>query len=283
MDLTPFDTRWPAAIRSLLPEVVERDALLIWLQLYPLAVANLARQETDRADFERYYQLRGRYRLSEIADTSASFLPGHRHWPAVKAALPAEPGDDLAALIRQVARGDAAKLAIAAVLLMTLRQAGPEFLTSGYQPPAPPPKPGLWQRLTNRGPKVTMQDGNSFPIVPGQHITTGAELDKRPYHTADERCYQGMGPIPVDCRSGSCGTCWVGVLDGREQTDPVTDFEQKRMQYFGYWDNPFHDPAAERPLIRLACQTIVRGSCQIVIPTWNGVLGAARQLRRSER
>jgi ferredoxin len=92
-----------------------------------------------------------------------------------------------------------------------------------------------------------------------------------------------MGPIPVDCRSGSCGTCWVGVLDGREQTDPVTDFEQKRMQYFGYWDNPFHDPAAERPLIRLACQTIVRGSCQIVIPTWNGVLGAARQLRRSER
>jgi len=166
---------------------------------------------------------------------------------------------------------------------MTLRQAGPEFLTSGYQPPAPPPKPGLWQRLTNRGPKITMQDGNSFPIVPGQHITTGAELDKRPYHTTDERCYQGMGPIPVDCRSGSCGTCWVGVLDGREQTDPVTDFEQKRMQYFGYWDNPFHDPAAERPLIRLACQTIVRGSCQIVIPTWNGVLGAARQLRRSER
>lgn len=75
MDLTPFDTRWPAAIRSLLPVVVERDALLVWLQLYPLAVANLARRETDRADFERYYQLRGRYRLSEIADTSASFCP----------------------------------------------------------------------------------------------------------------------------------------------------------------------------------------------------------------
>jgi ferredoxin len=128
-----------------------------------------------------------------------------------------------------------------------------------------------------------MQDGNSFPILPGQHITTGAELDKRPYHTTDERCYQGMGPIPVDCRSGSCGTCWVGILEGKDQTDPVSDFEQKRMQYFGYWENPFHDPAAERPLIRLACQTIVRGSCRIIIPTWNGVLGSARQSRRLER
>jgi ferredoxin len=283
MDLTKFDTQWPAAIAAILPEAIEADALLIWLQLYPLSLFQLAKQETDRADFERYYQLRGRYRLSEIADTSSSFLPGHRHWPAVKAALPASPGDDLAALIRQIAGGDPAKLAIAAVLLMTLRQAGPAFLQSGYQPPAPPPPPGLWQRLTSRGLKVTMQDGNSFPILPGQHITTGAELDKRPYHTTDERCYQGMGPIPVDCRSGSCGTCWVGILEGKDQTDPVSDFEQKRMQYFGYWENPFHDPAAERPLIRLACQTIVRGSCRIIIPTWNGVLGSARQSRRLER
>ena len=283
MDLTKFDNQWPAAIAAILPQVVEGDALLIWLQLYPLSVFQLAEQETDRADFERYYQLRGRYRLSEIADTSSSFLPGHRHWPAVKAALPASPGDDLTTLIRQIAGGDPAKLAIAAVLLMTLRQAGPAFLQSGYQPPAPPPPPGLWQRLTNRGLKVTMQDGKSFPILPGQHITTGAELDKRPYHTTDERCYQGMGPIPVDCRSGSCGTCWVGILEGREQTDPVSDFEHKRMQYFGYWENPFHDPAADRPLIRLACQTILRGSCRIIIPTWNGVLGSARQSRRLER
>ncbi|MCX6585125.1 MAG: hypothetical protein NTX13_00910, partial [Acidobacteria bacterium] len=139
MDLTKFDNQWPAAIAAILPQVVEGDALLIWLQLYPLSVFQLAEQETDRADFERYYQLRGRYRLSEIADTSSSFLPGHRHWPAVKAALPASPGDDLTTLIRQIAGGDPAKLAIAAVLLMTLRQAGPAFLQSGYQPPAPPP------------------------------------------------------------------------------------------------------------------------------------------------
>lgn len=300
MDLRTLDSQWPKAVKSLLADVhpVDRDALLIWLQLFPLSIWRLWAEDTgERAEFERYYQLRGRYRLADVADSSHEFLYGHRYWGAVKRALVGiEAGGDLEALIRRVAGSEKMALAIAAVAVMTVRQAGTAFLTSGYEgrsdgrsaeqvmaERASDQPRSLWGKLTGAKGGLRVSMGSEwFPILPGQHITTGAELDKRPYHEKDERCYKDMGPIPVDCRSGSCGTCWVGILGGREQTDPVAEFERKRMNYFGYWENEFHDGEAERPLIRLACQTIVRGSCRIVIPSWNGVLGEARRKRRGE-
>ena len=303
MDLATFDSEWRSAIERLRPEIhaVDRDALLIWLQLYPLTVARLAAADANRAEFERYYQLRGRYLLAESADTSHQFLYSHRYWPTVKAKLGSLPeGLDLMGLIRHAAGGEKMALPMAAVGVMTLRQAGAGFLTSGYQPAvdgrtsdqilaargSDQPR-SVWGKLSGaKGAlRITMAEDKAdrwFPILTGQHITTGAELDKRPYHETDERCYKDMGPIPVDCRAGSCGTCWVGVLGGRENTEPVTEFERKRMNYFGYWENEFHEAGAERPLIRLACQTIVRGSASIVIPPWNGVLGESRQKRREE-
>src|SRR3954462_9924528 len=114
-----------------------------------------------------------------------------------------------------------------------------------------------------------------FPLVPGQHITTAAELDKRVF--IDPRCSISNGPIPVDCRSGSCGTCWVGILGGNANLAPVDSFEQKRMEYFGYWESPLHHPNNGRPLIRLACQSIANGTCAIVIPPWNGVWSKVRR------
>jgi len=69
----------------------------------------------------------------------------------------------------------------------------------------------------------------------------------------------------------------VGILGGNEKLDPVEPFERKRMEYFGYWGNPFHRSDDLRPLIRLACQCVARGSCSIVIPPWNGVWSRKRQ------
>src|SRR6266511_440255 len=34
------------------------------------------------------------------------------------------------------------------------------------------------------------------------------------------------GPIPVECRSASCGTCWVGVLGGAEKLSDVAARDQ---------------------------------------------------------
>ncbi|MGH9902472.1 MAG: 2Fe-2S iron-sulfur cluster-binding protein, partial [Pyrinomonadaceae bacterium] len=81
------------------------------------------------------------------------------------------------------------------------------------------------------------------------------------------------GPIPVQCRSASCGTCWVGVLGGAEKLTDVAAREGRQMKEFGYTDTD--EP---RPLIRLACQARGAGAVSIVIPPWNGVFG--KYLRR---
>jgi ferredoxin len=91
----------------------------------------------------------------------------------------------------------------------------------------------------------------------------------------DRRCTPGEGPIPVECRAASCGTCWVGVLGGAEKLSPVVDRdERRRMQVFGYLAS-----TEDRPLIRLACQAKAHGAVSIVIPPWNGVFATC--LRRA--
>jgi ferredoxin len=287
-----FDSAWPAALHELAPEVhsVDRDALLIWFQIHPLGLLELAA-------LEQFYQLRGAYRLADVAQTSHRFLYSHRYWRDAKRAVSATPLTGQASLLSLI-RAVTAKinapaglaLPIAAVALMTLRQAGPAFLS---EPDAPSsekrtPEQVLRDRASDaksgffakRKPRVTFDESDPagwFPIIPTQHITAAAEDDKRPYHEIDQRCYIGNGPIPVDCRSGTCGTCWVGILGGNEKLDPVEPFERQRMEYFGYWESSFHEPSEPRPVIRLACQTIANGSCSIVIPPWNGVWGKSRR------
>ena len=41
-----------------------------------------------------------------------------------------------------------------------------------------------------------------------------AATDRRDYRSTDSRCIDG--PIPIECRSGSCGSCWVGILWTRD-------------------------------------------------------------------
>ena len=76
------------------------------------------------------------------------------------------------------------------------------------------------------------------------------------------------GPIPVECRTAACGTCWIGVLGGAENLSPVDDREWRKMKEFGYLDTD--EP---KPLVRLACRAKTHGQVSIVVPPWNGVFG----------
>ena len=100
-----------------------------------------------------------------------------------------------------------------------------------------------------------------------QDMAWGAADDRtRNWREIDPR--RPEGPIPVECRSASCGTCWVGILGGAEKLSDVAAREGKKIKEFGYIDT-----TEPKPLIRLACQAKALGAVSIVIPPWNGVFG----------
>jgi ferredoxin len=100
-----------------------------------------------------------------------------------------------------------------------------------------------------------------------QDLAWGAADDRsKNWREIDPRRIEG--PIPVECRSASCGTCWVGVLGGAEKLSDVAAREGKKIKEFGYIDT-----SEPKPLIRLACQAQAYGAVSIVIPPWNGVFG----------
>src|SRR2546423_927388 len=101
-----------------------------------------------------------------------------------------------------------------------------------------------------------------------REVASGAATDKRPWHELDTRCTVNEGPIPVQCRSASCGTCWVGVLGGAEKLSETDWRERKMMPLFGYIET-----SEARPLIRLSCQAKAAGAVSVVIPPWNGYFG----------
>jgi ferredoxin len=183
-------------------------------------------------------------------------------------------------------------LGMSAVALMTLRQVGDaRFAASPGKIHLPETVRALtphqvlgrrarddWQGLLGftRGLKkrwtVTFDEARAdarFTVINGQEIATAAQTDKREYRSLDPRCTPGEGPIPVECRAASCGTCWVGVLGGAKKLSPVVPRDEgERMKVFGYADTN-----EARPLIRLACQARAFGAVSIVIPPWNGVFG----------
>ena len=62
-------------------------------------------------------------------------------------------------------------------------------------------------------------------------------------------CDEENAPVPFSCRSASCGTCRIDVLEGAELLEPPADEELDVLDIFG--DDPH-----ER---RLACQAMCRG------------------------
>ncbi len=61
-------------------------------------------------------------------------------------------------------------------------------------------------------------------------------------------CDERSAPVPFSCRSASCGTCRVDVLEGAELLDPPADDELDVLDIFG--DDP--------KKTRLACQAKVK-------------------------
>jgi len=113
-----------------------------------------------------------------------------------------------------------------------------------------------------------------FTVINQQHLTTASANDTRDY--SNELRGTTEGPIPAQCRTASCGTCWVGILGGNEHLSPVDAHEKKRMKEFGYVlsDEP-------RPVIRLACQALASGNVTLVIPPWNGFIGKRKGSRET--
>jgi len=105
----------------------------------------------------------------------------------------------------------------------------------------------------------------AFPLLAGQHLTTASANDTRDYTHGPRRFQEG--PIPAQCRSATCSTCWVGGLGGRDKVSAIDAYETRRLHEFGYIQ-----VTDERPFIRLACQTRAAGNVTIVIPPWHGLL-----------
>lgn len=287
---------------------VDREATRIWFAFYPLKLAQaLAAAETvaDRLALARKLVLMGRWGLEDRIDSSHAFLYGHRYWPQVKAAIEnhdatAPIPTQLGALITQVAEAASSTakvdrelvLGMAAIGLMTLRQVGvdafaaaPGRVTIDERTRSQSPD-AIWKARTTdnsqgifgfmRGIRkqwtVTFDEHDPsarFTAIQAQDLATAAQSDKREYRSKDPRCIPNEGPIPVECRAASCGTCWVGVLGGADKLSPVEPHEAKRMKVFGYQNLE----VGTRPVIRLACQARAEGAVSIVIPSWNGIIG----------
>ena len=302
------DAAWREAVAELSPSIheVDRTATQIWFYFFPLALLRAFEQAEDPEALARELLMQGKWLLRDQVDSSHAFLYGHRFWLEVKRAVAraaeaegAPARRSLVEAIREVARAAAAErkvddslvVGIAAVGLMTLQQVGlaefkrtPGAVLIDRRHARRTPEEILRERARDDGQGLfgflhtsdkrwtvvwdENHDDRRFRAVHMQEVASGAATDKRPWHQLDTRCTINEGPIPVQCRSASCGTCWVGVLGGAEKLTEAEWRERKMMPLFGYIET---DEA--RPLIRLSCQARATGAVSLVIPPWNGYFG----------
>lgn len=299
------EAEWQDVIKSLLPAIheVDRNAVQIWFRFYPLALEQYLEAAADPDEAKRSLAMQGDYGLDSRIDTSHYFLYGHRYWQTVKAAIEAESqvfeteNIELVEEIKQIATMIAEKLkadkslliGVTAVGFMTLAQVGLEKFKaaagevqkpSGLLKKSPDAiiasrkqddSQGLLGFLKTVNKKFSViydesKDGR-FDIMNDQEIASASANDRsQDWQAKDSRCWEG--PVPVECTSASCGTCWVGVMGGAEKLSEVARRERRAVKVFGY-----DQTDAPKPLIRLACQTKALGNVTIVIPPWNAVFG----------
>ena len=304
---------WQAAITALLRSIhdVDKNATQIWFSFYPLELFQALSESDDCEQLARELLLQGDYQLKTQIDTSHKFLYGHRYWPEVKRAIsehaaafteanPKALTDQILEVASQVAaqsRVDPSlTVGITAVGFMTVQQVGlPSFnetpgtvaIDSRHAKQSPEQilrdrakddSQGLLGFLRTVDKKWTVthdenDDAAKYKLNHAQDLAWGAEADRsRDWRALDPRRIEG--PIPVECRSASCGTCWVGVLGGAEKLSDVAAREGKQIKLFGYINT-----TEPKPLIRLACQAQAQGAVSIVIPPWNGIFGKYLQRR----
>ena len=297
---------WSAALTTLLRSIheVDRNATQIWFSFYPLGLFQALQHAQDPEKLAQQLLIQGNYQLKNQIDSSHTFLYGHRYWPEVKretekharefsdAGVPLS--DQILAAAQKAAQqakvDRSLVVGITAVAFMTARQVGleafegaagktqidrkharksPEHVLSER---AKDDSQGLlgFLRTVNKKWTVTYDendDSAKYRLNHVQDLAWGAADDRsKNWREIDPRRVEG--PIPVECRSASCGTCWVGVLGGAEKLSDVAAREGKKIKEFGYVDT-----SEPKPLIRLACQAQAMGAVSIVIPPWNGVFG----------
>lgn len=299
------DAAWTRIVAELQPAIhqVDQTATRIWFSFFPVKLHRALQESADPAATAKKLILKGRYQLAEQVDSSAEFLYGHRYWPTVKTAVAEHAATGtakpLVGQIRDVARKAAAKVNAGETLLIgitaaafgTLQQVGLEIFKQAA-------KPGRYGSQWNKSPEQVVADrakddgqgllgmfrsinksftvtyreyepGHSFKLINQQDVTMAGREYQHDYHAEDERCMPKEGPIPVECRAASCGTCWVGVLSNTGKISPPNDREIDRWRYFGYEGFT----AKEDSPIRLACQMKAQGNVSLVIPPWNGLIG----------
>lgn len=300
------EAEWLAAIDSFGRDIhpVDRNATQLWFRFYPLEFRRFIEGHPNESDLRRSLGLLGDYDLTDQIDSSHRFLFGNRFWNVVKAAIEAEAevftgqNPALSDEIRQVAQNVAEKikvdvslvLGITAVGFMTLNQVGLEKFKAasgetekptGLMAKSPDAivaerkkddSQGLFGFLRTVDKHFTVnwtdQKGSGkFSIISDEEIASASARDQsQNWRARDERCWEGV--VPVECRSASCGTCWIGVIAGEEKLSEVGRRERHRMKVFGY-----EQPDDPKPILRLACQAKAYGNATIVIPPWNGVFG----------
>ena len=302
---------WSAALTTLLRSIhdVDRNATQIWFAFYPLSLFHALERAEDPEKLAQQLLMQGKYHLRDQIDSSHTFLYGHRYWPQVKTAVQKHArefsgsgllSDQIVSVAVQVAAqakvDQSLLIGITAVAFMTIRQAGLEAFEKApgkmlidkkharkspgdvLRERAVDDSQGFLGFLKTVDKKWTVtydeNDGRAkYRLNHVQDLAWGAADDRsRNWRELDPRRIEG--PIPVECRSASCGTCWVGVLGGAEKLSDVNAREGKKIKEFGYIDT-----SEAKPLIRLACQAQALGAVSIVIPPWNGVFG--KYLKRS--
>ena len=306
------DAAWKKVVDELQPAIhpVDQRATRIWFAFFPVKLHQALALAPDPEETAKKLLLKGKYSLADQVDSSAEFMYGHRYWPEVKRAVAgyavtASSATPIADQIRDVARNVAQSVkapesllvGIVAVAFGALQQVGVDL----FRQPAAPGKYGKdWNksaekiveerakddsqgimgifRSVNKTFTVNFREqtpGCSFKILNQQDVTMAGRSYKGP--APDSRAMPGEGPIPVECRSASCGTCWVGVLSDTAKISPPNQREIDRWRYFGYEgftgekDSP----------IRLACQLRASGNMTLVIPPWNGLIGKLDEKEKS--
>lgn len=295
---------WSATLTTLLRSIheVDRNATQIWFAFYPLSLFLALEQSEDPKTLTQRLLMQGKFYLKDQIDSSHTFLYGHRYWPEVKAAVQKHAAisdnrslsDQIQSVAQQVAKAakvdESLVIGITAVAFMTIRQVGLAAFQAATgqvlinkQHARKSPSDVLRERavddsqgflsfLKTVDKKWTVtydenDDRAKYRLNNMQDLAWGAADDRtRNWRELDPRRVEG--PIPVECRSASCGTCWVGVLGGAEKLTDVAAREGKKIKEFGYVDT-----SESKPLIRLACQAQALGAVSIVIPPWNGVYG----------
>ena len=306
---------WSGTLTTLLRSIheVDRNATQIWFSFYPLGLFQALQRAADPEKLAQQLLMQGHYRLADQIDSSHTFLYGHRYWPEVKRETEksarefVDRGSSLSDQILSVAQ-QAAKatkvdqsltVGITAVAFMTIRQVGLEAFEKApgkmlldrkhtqksaeqvLRERAKDDSQGMlgFLRTVNKKWTVTYDendDSAKYRLNHVQDLAWGAADDRsKNWREVDPRRVEG--PIPVECRSASCGTCWVGVLGGAEKLSDVAAREGKKIKEFGYIDT-----SEPKPLIRLACQAQAYGAVSIVIPPWNGVFGKYLKNQKTE-